>query len=113
MAGSGARVEIGAGTRIGAGAVIGADVKIGRGCTIAAGASIIASLVGNDVIVHNGARIGQDGFGYAPGPAGMLKIVQIGRVVIQDNVKIGANTSIERGPMDDPVIGERPNNDNT
>ena len=112
MAVIGARVEIGAGTRIGAGAVIGADVKIGRGCTIAAGVSIIASLIGNDVIVHNGARIGQDGFGYAPGPAGMLKIVQIGRVIIQDSVEIGANTTIDRGTMDDTVIGEGTKIDN-
>ena len=112
MAVVGARAEIGAGTRIGAGALIGADVKIGRDCTIAAGASVVASLIGNGVIIHNGARIGQDGFGYAPGPAGMLKIVQIGRVIIQDNVEIGANTTIDRGTMDDTVIGEGTKIDN-
>ncbi len=86
MAVIGARAEIGSGTRIGAGAVIGADVKIGRDCTIAAGASVVVALIGNNVIVHNGARIGKDGFGNAPGPRGMLKIVQVGRVIIQDNV---------------------------
>ncbi|WJR66812.1 UDP-3-O-(3-hydroxymyristoyl)glucosamine N-acyltransferase [Neorhizobium sp. CSC1952] len=112
MAVIGARAEIGSGTRIGAGAVIGADVRIGRDCTIAAGASILASLIGNGVIVHNGARIGQDGFGYAPGPKGMLKIVQVGRVIIQDNVEIGANTTIDRGTMDDTVIGEGTKIDN-
>lgn len=112
MAVVGARATIGAGTRIGAGAVIGADVQVGRNCSIAAGATVIAALIGNDVIIHNGVRIGQDGFGYAPGPAGMLKIVQIGRVIIQDNVEIGASTTIDRGTMDDTVIGEGTKIDN-
>ena len=108
----GAGAEIGTGTRIGAGVVIGAGVKIGRDCTIAAGASILCAYIGNHVIIHNGARIGQDGFGYAPGPRGMLKIVQIGRVIIQDHVEIGANTTIDRGTMDDTVIGEGTKIDN-
>jgi UDP-3-O-[3-hydroxymyristoyl] glucosamine N-acyltransferase len=112
MAVIGARAEIGAGTRIAAGAVIGADVKIGRGCTVASGASVIAALIGNNVIIHNGVRIGQDGFGFAPGPRGMLKIVQIGRVIIQDDVEIGANTTVDRGAMDDTVIGEGTKIDN-
>lgn len=104
--------EIGAGTHVGAGAVIGRSVRIGRNCSIAAGASVLSALVGNNVIIHNGARIGQDGFGYAPGPTGLLKIVQIGRVIIQDNVEIGANTTIDRGTMDDTVIGEGTKIDN-
>lgn len=108
----GAGVEIGSGTRIGAGAVIGAGVRIGRDCTISAGASILCALVGNNVIIHPGARIGQDGFGFAPGPRGMIKIVQIGRVIIQDNVEIGAGTTIDRGAMDDTVIGEGTKLDN-
>ncbi|MCZ4430512.1 UDP-3-O-(3-hydroxymyristoyl)glucosamine N-acyltransferase [Agrobacterium sp. SOY23] len=108
----GAGAHIGAGTRIGPGVIIGQDVQIGRDCTIAGGASVLAALIGNNVIIHNGARIGQDGFGYAPGPRGMLKIVQIGRVIIQDNVEIGANTTIDRGTMDDTVIGEGTKIDN-
>lgn len=108
----GANVHIGTGTRIGPGAIIGADVQIGRDCTIAGGASILSALLGNGVIIHNGARIGQDGFGYAPGPRGMIKIVQIGRVIIQDNVEIGANTTVDRGTMDDTVIGEGTKIDN-
>jgi len=112
MAVIGADAEIGEGSQIGAGAVIGAGVKIGRNCSISAGASVLCAYVGNNVIIHNGARIGQDGFGYAPGPAGMLKIVQIGRVIIQDNVEIGANTTIDRGTMDDTVIGEGTKIDN-
>ncbi|HEX5933298.1 MAG TPA: UDP-3-O-(3-hydroxymyristoyl)glucosamine N-acyltransferase [Pseudorhizobium sp.] len=112
MAVIGARAEIGSGTRIGAGAIIGADVKIGRDCTIAAGASVMSALIGNSVIIHNGVRIGQDGFGYAPGPRGMIKIVQVGRVIIQDHVEIGANSTIDRGTMDDTVIGEGTKIDN-
>lgn len=108
----GAGAEIGTGSVIGAGAIIGAHVKIGRDCSIAAGASILSAYLGNNVIIHNGARIGQDGFGYAPGPRGMLKLVQIGRVIIQDNVEIGANTTIDRGAMDDTVIGEGTKIDN-
>ncbi len=90
----------------------GLNVKIGRNCTIAAGASVLCALVGNGVIIHNGARIGQDGFGYAPGPRGMIKIVQVGRVIIQDHVEIGANTTIDRGTMDDTVVGEGTKIDN-
>jgi UDP-3-O-[3-hydroxymyristoyl] glucosamine N-acyltransferase len=112
MAVVGAYASIGAGTRVGAGAIVGAHTKIGRNCSIAAGASVISAYLGNGVIIHNGARIGQDGFGYAPGPRGMEKIVQIGRVVIQDNVEIGANTTIDRGTMDDTVIGEGTKIDN-
>lgn len=109
----GAGVEIGEGTRIGAGAIIGAGVRIGRHCTISAGASILCAMLGNHVIIHPGARIGQDGFGYAPGPrGGMIKIVQVGRVIIQDHVEIGANTTIDRGTMDDTVIGEGTKIDN-
>jgi UDP-3-O-[3-hydroxymyristoyl] glucosamine N-acyltransferase len=108
----GAGAEIGAGTRIGANTIIGPHVKIGRDCSIAASASVLCAYIGNNVIIHNGARIGQDGFGYAPGPRGMLKIVQIGRVIIQDHVEIGANTTIDRGTMDDTVIGEGTKIDN-
>ncbi|MDE3828863.1 UDP-3-O-(3-hydroxymyristoyl)glucosamine N-acyltransferase [Sinorhizobium meliloti] len=113
MAVIGAGAEIGSGTRIAAGAMIGQGVRIGRDCTISAGASILCALIGNNVIIHPGARIGQDGFGYAPGPkGGMIKIVQVGRVIIQDHVEIGANTTIDRGTMDDTVIGEGTKIDN-
>lgn len=109
----GEQAAIGAGTRIATGAIIGAHVRIGRGCSIGAQASILCSYVGDNVIVHNGVRIGQDGFGYAPGPAGFEKIVQIGRVIIQDRVEIGANTTIDRGTMDDTIIGEGTKIDNS
>ncbi|TNB46665.1 UDP-3-O-(3-hydroxymyristoyl)glucosamine N-acyltransferase [Martelella lutilitoris] len=108
----GARAVIGAGSRILCGAVVGADVKIGRNVTLGAHASLSNALIGNNVIIHTGARIGQDGFGYAPGPTGMVKLPQVGRVIIQDDVEIGANTTIDRGAMDDTVIGEGTKIDN-
>ena len=108
----GPRAEIGAGTSVGANAVIGADVRIGRHCTIGTGASLSYALLGDRVIIHPGACIGQDGFGYVPGPGGHLKVPQVGRVVIQDNVEIGANTTIDRGAMRDTVIGEGTKIDN-
>lgn len=104
--------EIGAGTVVAANAVIGPQVRIGRNCSIGAGASIQASLIGNRVIVHPGARIGQDGFGFAMSPKGHMKVPQIGRVIVQDDVEIGANSCIDRGASRDTVIGEGTKIDN-
>jgi len=104
--------EIGAGTMIAAGAVIGPGVAIGRDCAIGASASILCALIGDRVIIHAGARIGQDGFGYLPSPAGHQKIPQTRRVIIQDDVEIGANTTIDRGSTRDTVVGEGTKIDN-
>jgi UDP-3-O-[3-hydroxymyristoyl] glucosamine N-acyltransferase len=108
----GPRAEIGAGTLIAAGAVIGPGVCIGRDCAIGAGASVLHALIGDRVIIHPGARIGQDGFGYLPSPKGHQKIPQARRVIIQDDVEIGANTTIDRGSTRDTVIGEGTKIDN-
>ncbi|MGV3553246.1 UDP-3-O-(3-hydroxymyristoyl)glucosamine N-acyltransferase [Rhizobium sp.] len=109
----GAHASIGAGTQILASAVIGAHVKIGRNCSVGSHATVVCAYIGNDVIIHSGVRIGQDGFGYAPGPRGSEKIVQIGRVIVQDKVEVGANSTIDRGTMDDTVIGEGTKIDNS
>lgn len=108
--GSGA--AIGAGTLIGSGAVIGPDVCIGRQCTVGAGATIQNALIGDRVIVHPGARIGQDAFDYLPDATGHRKVPQIRRVIIQDDVEIGANTTIDRGSIRDTIIGEGTKVDN-
>jgi len=108
----GPRAEIGAATVIGAGAVVGPNVHIGRDCAIGPNASIMHALIGDRVIVHPGCRIGQDGFGYLREAGGHIKIPQIGRVIIQDDVEIGANTTIDRGAMSDTVIGEGTKIDN-
>lgn len=104
--------EIGRGTVIGPTAVIGANVRIGRECSIGAGSSVLHALLGDRVILHPGARIGQDGFGFVGGPAGHLKVPQLGRVLIQDDVEIGAGTAIDRGAGRDTVIGEGTKIDN-
>ena len=108
----GPEVRIGEGTTIAAGSVIGYRVHIGRGCYIGPNASITHALIGNHVIIHAGASIGQDGFGFAMGRSGHLKVPQIGRVIIQDAVEIGANTTIDRGALRDTVIGEGTKIDN-
>lgn len=97
---------IGSGSWIEAGAVIGRNVSIGSGCRIGTNASISHALIGNKVHIYPGVRIGQDGFGFAIDPAGYEKVPQLGRVIIEDNVHIGANTTIDRGTGPDTVIGE-------
>jgi UDP-3-O-[3-hydroxymyristoyl] glucosamine N-acyltransferase len=108
----GPEAYIGRGARIAAGAVIGYRVAIGRECFIGPGASIVHALIGNRVIIHAGARIGQDGFGFAMGPSGHYKVRQVGRVIVQDDVEIGANTAIDRGALKDTIIGEGTKIDN-
>ncbi|PIW25975.1 MAG: UDP-3-O-(3-hydroxymyristoyl)glucosamine N-acyltransferase [Rhodospirillales bacterium CG15_BIG_FIL_POST_REV_8_21_14_020_66_15] len=90
---------------IGPGAVIESGVAIGADCIIGAGVTLQHCLVGDRVIIHPGVRAGQDGFGFAPGPDGHLKVPQLGRVVIESDVEIGANTTIDRGAGPDTVIG--------
>jgi UDP-3-O-[3-hydroxymyristoyl] glucosamine N-acyltransferase len=102
----GPNAEVGAGTTIGAYAVIGPGVRVGRDCSIGAQASLAHALLGDRVVVHPGARLGQDGFGFALDANGHLKTPQIGRVIVQNDVEIGANTTIDRGSLGDTVIGE-------
>lgn len=97
--------KIGARTWVHANAVIGQSVCIGAQSSIGANASLQYCEIGNRVIVHQGACIGQDGFGFAMGPQGHLKIPQLGRVIIHDDVEIGANASIDRGAGPDTIIG--------
>ena len=108
----GKEAQIGAGTTVAAGAVVGYRVVVGRDCYIGAGASVIHAILGNGVILHPGVRIGQDGFGYAMSPKGHLKIPQIGRVIIGDDVEIGANSTVDRGALSDTMIGEGTKIDN-
>jgi UDP-3-O-[3-hydroxymyristoyl] glucosamine N-acyltransferase len=108
----GPEAQIGRGTRIAAGAVIGYRVVIGRDCYVGPNATLTHALIGNRVIIHAGVRIGQDGFGFAMGPQGHYKVRQVGRVIIQDDVEIGANTTIDRGALRDTMIGEGAKIDN-
>jgi UDP-3-O-[3-hydroxymyristoyl] glucosamine N-acyltransferase len=103
---------IGRGTQISAGVVIGPGVAIGRGGFIGANVSIGFALIGDGARIHAGARIGEPGFGAALGPGGLLDIPQLGRVILQDNVTVGANSCIDRGAWDDTVVGENTKIDN-
>lgn len=108
----GAGVEIGRGTVIGANTVIGAGVTIGRNCVIAANCTIDCAHLGNDVVLHSGVRIGTEGFGWLDFGQSNRKIPQLGRVIIQDKVEIGANSTVDRGALGDTVIGEGTKVDN-
>ncbi|HET7717354.1 MAG TPA: UDP-3-O-(3-hydroxymyristoyl)glucosamine N-acyltransferase [Bauldia sp.] len=105
-------VEVGRDTVVGSGSHVGSGVRIGRGCVLSSGVTITHALLGDRVVIHPGVRIGQDGFGYVPGAGGHLKVPQIGRVIIQDDVEIGANTTIDRGSNRDTVVGEGTKIDN-
>ncbi len=117
--------QIGAGCQIDAGVVVGKNVKIGRqchlranavigdgvemgdGCIIGENASVLFTKMGHKVYIYPGARIGQDGFGFAMSPErGPMKVPQLGRVLIGNDVEIGANTTVDRGAMGDTIIGD-------
>ena len=103
----GERVQIGAGSRIGAGCAIGADVKVGAACEIYPNVSIYpGTTLGDRVLVHAGAVLGSDGFGYVRDrkTGRYEKFPQVGRLVIEDDVEIGANTTIDRGALDETRI---------
>ncbi len=91
---------------------MGYRVHIGRDCFIGPNASVTHALVGDRVVLHAGVSVGQDGFGFAMGPEGHMKVPQIGRVIIQDDVEVGANTAIDRGALRDTIIGEGTKIDN-
>ncbi len=100
-----ARAEIGAGCLIGPNAVIGAGVVLGEDCIIGAGTTLSHAILGKRVNLFPGVRIGQDGFGFAMGPKGLLSVPQLGRVLIEDDVEIGANSTVDRGAGPDTIIG--------
>jgi len=101
----GTGAEIGSGSRIGPCAVIGRGVVVGRDCRIGAHVSLSYALLGARVYVYPGARIGQEGFGFAVTKDGFLSVHQLGRVILEDDVEIGANTTIDRGSSQDTIIG--------
>ncbi len=110
VVGPGAR--IGRGTRIGANSVIGPGVQIGRDCVIGNNVSVSFALIGDRVSLFAGVRIGEAGFGAARSKTGPVDVPQLGRVILQDGVTVGANSCIDRGAYDDTVIGENTKIDN-
>lgn len=97
--------EIGPGSWVESCAVVGPGVKIGQKCRIGPNASVSHALIGDGVRLYPGARVGQDGFGFAIDPAGHVKVPQLGRVIIGDHVEVGANSCIDRGAGPDTHIG--------
>ncbi len=115
----GAYAVIGDGSAIGEGARIGAHVVIGRDCVVAASAIIHPQVtlydgtrVGERSIIHSGARLGADGFGFVPEGGALVKVPQVGRCVIEADVEVGANTTIDRGSIGDTVVGRGSKIDN-
>ncbi|NGP53617.1 UDP-3-O-(3-hydroxymyristoyl)glucosamine N-acyltransferase [Thioalkalivibrio sp. XN8] len=102
-----AGARIGAGTWIGPNCVVGRDVVVGPGCRLVAGVTLCHGVrLGARVLLHPGVVIGGDGFGIAREPEGWFKVPQVGSVVIGDDVEVGANTTIDRGAIEDTVIEE-------
>ncbi|MES2907317.1 MAG: UDP-3-O-(3-hydroxymyristoyl)glucosamine N-acyltransferase [Pseudomonadota bacterium] len=108
----GAGAVIGDRTVVAAQSVIGPGVTIGADCYIGACCAVQYTVLGNRVIIHPGVKLGQDGFGYTFSEGRHKKIPQVGRVVIGDDVEIGANTTIDRGALRDTIIGEGTKIDN-
>jgi len=104
--------EIGDDSRLGANAAIGPGVTIGRACEIGSNVTLSYAHIGDRVVILPGAQIGQPGFGFASSEDGHVKIPQLGRVIVQDGVEIGAGTTIDRGALGDTVIGEGSKLDN-
>jgi UDP-3-O-[3-hydroxymyristoyl] glucosamine N-acyltransferase len=101
----GPHVEIGARCHIAGNVVLGAGVVLGDDCRIGANSSISYALLGARVEIATGVSVGGQGFGFVPGPKGLVRVLQLGRVIIEDDVEIGANCAIDRGATGDTVIG--------
>ena len=101
----GAAARVGPRCRIGPLAVIGDGVSMGRDCRIGTHASVSHALLGDRVVLYPGSRVGQDGFGFAVTPEGFITVPQLGRVILEDDVEIGSNATVDRGSLHDTVIG--------
>ncbi|ATR20088.1 UDP-3-O-[3-hydroxymyristoyl] glucosamine N-acyltransferase [Roseomonas mucosa] len=105
--------KLGPGCIVGPHAVIGPNCVFGAGCRIHAQASAYFCLAGNGVVLHQGARVGNEGFGFVPDPSGnFVTVPQLGRVVLEDHVEIGANSCVDRGAAGDTVLGAGTRTDN-
>lgn len=103
----GARARIAAGASIGAGCVVGEDCEVGEGCTLVARVTLVRRVrLGTRVLIHPGAVLGADGFGLAMDAGRWIKVPQQGGVVVGDDCEIGANTTIDRGAIEDTVLEE-------
>ena len=102
----GKNTTIGARTIVGAGAVIGHGVVIGEDCVIGPNTTVSHALLGDRVQLYPGAAIGAQGFGFVPGPRGLRRVPQLGRVILGNDVEVGANSAVDRGTIGDTVLGD-------
>ncbi|MFZ0963560.1 MAG: UDP-3-O-(3-hydroxymyristoyl)glucosamine N-acyltransferase, partial [Terriglobia bacterium] len=106
-------VAVGAGTRLGAGVFLGAGVRVGAHCVLHPRVTVYSGAqIGNRVILHAGVVIGSDGFGYVFAEGRQVKFPQLGKIVIEDDVEIGSNTTLDRGSLGSTVIGQGTKIDN-
>lgn len=103
---------IGDNTVIGANTVVEKNVRIGKDCHIAPMVTLTHCHIGDRVSIATGSRIGQPGFGFAMSPKGFVSVPQLGRVIIEDDVDIGANTTIDRGTVNDTIVRQGTRIDN-
>ena len=108
----GKNVKLGKNCIIGSNTIIEKEVKIGENCIIGSGVIIKNSIIGNNVMIQDNTKIGQKGFGFIPSKKQNIKFPHIGRVLIKDNVEIASGCTIDRGSIDDTVIGENTYLDN-
>ncbi|MBD24723.1 MAG: UDP-3-O-(3-hydroxymyristoyl)glucosamine N-acyltransferase [Candidatus Marinimicrobia bacterium] len=101
----GPKAEIGEGTYLGANSTIGPGVTLGEHCVVGANVAVNYAIIGDRVSISAGSQIGQEGFGFFPSKTGHQKIPQLGRVIINDDVDIGANSTVDRGSLGDTKIG--------
>ena len=104
--------RIGENTKIGSNSIIEKKVIIGKNCVIGSNVTIKNSILGNNVVIQNGCKIGLKGFGFIPQRENNIKFPHIGKVIIGDNVELAANCTIDRGSIDDTVIGKNSYLDN-
>ena len=103
----GARSTVGAGAMLGPGCIVGEDCDVGEGCELIARVTLVTRVrLGKRVRIHPGAVLGADGFGLAMDAGRWIKVPQLGGVVIGDDCEIGANTTIDRGALEDTVLEE-------
>ena len=108
----GKNVKIGKNTIIGSNSIIESGVTIGKDCVIGSGVIIKKSIINNNVVIQDNCKIGQKGFGFIPLKEKNIKFPHIGRVIIEDNVEIASGCTIDRGSIDDTVIGKNTYLDN-
>jgi len=109
----GPQVTVRRGTTIFSGVYVGENCHIGRECTLSSNCSLMSgTILGDRVVLHSGVVLGSDGFGFAQGNGEMQKVPQIGRVVIEDDVEIGANTTVDRAALGETRIGQGSKIDN-